>query len=134
MNVQSSISRHWHHIDATDKTLGRLASEAAKLLIGKGKVNFAYHIDQGDYVVVTNAAKIKVTGGNKPTDKKFYRHSGYMGNLKETNLATMLVEKPDRVIMNAVKGMLPNNKTRDNMLRRLKVYVGTDHKHNQISA
>jgi large subunit ribosomal protein L13 len=134
MKEQSTISRHWHHIDATDKTLGRLASEAAKLLIGKGKVDFAYHIDGGDYVVITNAAKMKITGGGKMTDKKYYRHSGYMGNLKETNLATMMSEKPDRVIKSAVKGMLPNNKTRDNLLRRLKIYVGADHKHNQIPA
>ena len=118
----------WHHLDASGKTFGRLSSEIATLLIGKLKPEYVSHLLTGDYVVVTNVEKIRVTG-NKLEQKRYYRHSGYVGNLKTTTLRDMLEQHPERVIQLAVKGMLPRNHQGRQMLRRLKVYAGGNHPH-----
>ncbi len=124
----AEIERKWYVVDATDLTLGRLASEVAAVLRGKNKPIFTPHIDTGDNVIVINAEKIKVTG--KKLDNKIYRrHSGYTGGLKETTLREMLDKKPEEVIRHAVKGMLPKNALGKNMLKKLHVYAGADHKH-----
>lgn len=122
------IERKWYLIDAKDKNLGRLCTEVAKILRGKNKPSFTPHLDCGDYVVIINADKIKVTG-NKLKDKKYYRHSGYVGNLKVTNLEKMLEKSPEFVIRNAVKGMLPRNTLGRKMLKKLKIYRGEENKH-----
>ncbi|MCS7286306.1 MAG: 50S ribosomal protein L13 [Anaerolineae bacterium] len=122
------IKREWYLVDAAGKTLGRLASEIAKILRGKHKPIYTPHLDCGDYVVVINAAKIKVTG-KKLTDKIYYRHSGYMGGLKEIPLWRMLEEHPERVIELAVKRMLPQNRLGRKMIKKLKVYAGENHPH-----
>jgi large subunit ribosomal protein L13 len=124
----SELQHNWYVVDATDKVLGRLATEVAVYLRGKHKPEFAPHMDNGDFVVVVNADKIKVTG-NKLTQKKYYRHSGYPGGLKETDLRTLLASKPERVIEHAVKGMLPKNALGRAMFKKLKVYAGPDHPH-----
>ena len=100
------VERHWYLVDATNKTLGRLSTEIASRLRGKHKPIYTPHVDTGDYIVVVNASKIRVTG-NKMTDKVYYKHSGYIGNMKSMNLETMLEKNPERVIMKSVKGMLP---------------------------
>ena len=122
------LKPYWHFMDAQGKTLGRLASEIATLLTGKHKPMYVPHLLTGDYVVVTNAEKIRVTG-NKLKQKLYYRHSGYHGGLKERTLAQMLERTPDRVIKQAVKGMLPKNTLGRKMLLRLKIYAGPDHPH-----
>jgi large subunit ribosomal protein L13 len=124
----SELQHNWYIVDATDKILGRLATEVAVYLRGKHKPEFAPHMDNGDFVIVVNADKIKVTG-NKLTQKKYYRHSGYPGGLKETNLNTLLGTKPERVIEHAVKGMLPKNALGRAIFKKLKVYAGPDHPH-----
>jgi large subunit ribosomal protein L13 len=124
----SELQHNWYVVDATDKVLGRLATEVAVYLRGKHKPEFAPHMDNGDFVVVVNADKIKVTG-NKLTQKKYYRHSGYPGGLNETDLRTLLASKPERVIEHAVKGMLPKNALGRAMFKKLKVYAGPDHPH-----
>ena len=124
----SEIKHDWHVIDATDKILGRLAAEVARLLMGKHKPMFSRHLDTGDFVVVINANKIRYSG-NKAGQKLYYRHSGYPGGLKSTSLEEMLKAKPARVIEHAVKGMLPRNRLGESMLRKLKVYVGDAHPH-----
>ena len=118
----------WHILDAQGRTLGRLCSEIAILLTGKHKPMYVPHLLTGDFVVVTNAEKIRVTG-NKLEQKLYYRHSGYHGGLTERTLAQLLDRTPDRVITLAVKGMLPRNKLGRKMLLRLKVYAGPDHPH-----
>ena len=122
------IERKWYVVDATDCTLGRLASEIAKVLRGKNKPEFTPHIDTGDYVIVTNAEKIKVTG-KKMDQKIYYHHSDYVGGMKETTLAEMLEKKPEKVIELAVKGMLPKGPLGRTMMKKLFVYAGPDHKH-----
>jgi large subunit ribosomal protein L13 len=122
------IERQWHVIDASGKTLGRLASEAAIILLGKNKPTFSNHINVGDYVVVINAAKIKVTG-NKDTQKMYYRHSNYPGGLVSVKYSDMLKTHPDRVITFAVKGMIPRNRLGRQIMGRLKVYAGAEHPH-----
>ncbi len=122
------VQRDWYVVDAAGKTLGRLASEIARRLRGKHKPEFTPHVDTGDYIVVVNAEKIEVTG-NKRADKKYYRHTGYIGNLKETNLERLLSEHPERAIEYAVKGMLPKNSLGRSMFRKLKVYAGSEHPH-----
>ncbi len=122
------INRQWYMVDADGKILGRLASMLAYRLRGKHKPEFAPHVDNGDFIVVINCDKIKVTG-NKPALKKYYRHTGYVGGLKETSLADMLAEKPSRVLMAAVKGMLPRNRLGRALLKKLKVYAGSEHPH-----
>jgi len=123
---ESEIVRHWHLLNAQEHTLGRLASQAAQLLIGKNKTNYVPYLDCGDWVVVTNAAKIKVTG-RKAEQKKYYRHSGYPGGFKEITYAQQAEKDPRRLITHAVSGMLPKNKLRDPRLARLKVFITPNH-------
>lgn len=120
--------RNWYLVDASDKILGRLASKIAYKLRGKDKPEYTPHIDNGDFIIVVNADKIMVTG-NKMEDKKYYRHSGYPGGLKETNLKKLMQTKPERVIYYAVKGMLPKNRLARAQLKKLKVYSGSEHPH-----
>jgi large subunit ribosomal protein L13 len=124
----STIKREWCVVDATDKTLGRLATELAFRLRGKHKPTFTPNMDTGDHMVVINAEKIKVTG-NKLEDKMYYRHTGYIGNLKSINLGKLLDQHPERVIQTAVKGMLPKNPLGRAMFRKLHVYAGPEHPH-----
>ncbi len=124
----ADINREWFIVDAEDKVLGRLATQIAHRLRGKHKPEFAHHMDNGDFIVVVNCDKIRVTG-NKMNAKKYYRYSGYVGGLKETVLKDVLVKKPELAIMNAVKGMLPKNRLGRAMLKKLKVYAGTEHPH-----
>ncbi len=126
---REEIKRKWYVVDARDKILGRLATEIAKKLRGKDKPTFTPHVDCGDFIIIINAEKIKVKGGNKLEDKKYYRHSGYVGNLKVTSLEEMLKKNPEFVIKNAVRGMIPHNTLGRIVLRKLKVYSGPDHPH-----
>ena len=128
MASPATIERKWYVVDATDMTLGRLASEVAKVLRGKNKPTFTPHIDTGDYVIVVNAEKIKVTG-KKLDQKVYYHHSEYVGGMKETTLREMLAKKPEKVIELAVKGMLPKGPLGREMYTKLYVYAGPDHKH-----
>ncbi|NNF52545.1 MAG: 50S ribosomal protein L13 [Gammaproteobacteria bacterium] len=118
----------WFVVDATGKTLGRLASELAQRLRGKHKPEFTPHVDTGDHIVVVNAQKIRVTG-NKMQDKMYYKHTGYIGNLKSTNLEKLLAEHPERALENAVRGMLPKNSLGRAMFKKLRVYPGSEHQH-----
>ena len=120
--------KSWHIADASGATLGRLASRLAALLMGKGRPDYSPNLDLGDFVVVVNAEKISVTG-RKLEQKQYYRHSGYPGGLRQQNLETLLAEHPDRVIISAVKGMLPRNKIGRRSLKRLHVYAGPNHPH-----
>ena len=122
------IEREWHVVDAADKTLGRMASQVAKVLMGKHKPMFTPNQDTGDFVIVINADKIRVTG-NKAKQKIYYRHSGYPGGLKSITLEKMMQTNPTRVIEHAVKGMLPHNRLGARMMRKLRVYVGDAHPH-----
>lgn len=124
----SDVTRKWYVIDASEAPLGRVATKAATLLTGKGKPQFTQHIDTGDFVVIINAGNIKVTG-QKLTDKKYYRHSGYPGGLHEASLKDVLATNPDRAMREAIRGMLPVNKLRDGRLARLKIYAGAEHNH-----
>ena len=128
MASPATIDRKWYVVDAEGKTLGRLASEVAKVLRGKNKAIFTPHIDTGDYVIVVNAEQIKVTG-KKLDQKIYYRHSDYVGGMKETTLKEMLNKHPERVIEYAVKGMLPKGPLGRQMYTKLFVYAGPDHKH-----
>ncbi len=124
----SDIQRKWYVVDATDLTLGRLSSEVAHILRGKHKPYYTPSLDTGDFVIVINADKVKVTG--KKMDQKLYRkHSDYVGGLKETTLRVMMDKKPEEVIRHAVKGMLPKNALGKDMLTKLRVYAGTEHGH-----
>ena len=124
----AEIERKWYVVDAANHTLGRLASEIASVLKGKNKPIYTPHLDTGDYVIVINADKIKVTG--KKLDQKLYRkHSEYTGGFKEVTLRQMLDKKPEDVLVHAVKGMLPKNTLGKNMLKKLYVYTGTEHGH-----
>jgi len=122
------VQHDWYLIDAENKTLGRLATEVARRLRGKHKPEYTPHVDTGDYIVIVNAEKVAVTG-NKLADKMYHRHTGYIGNLKSTNLADLLARHPERVIEIAVKGMLPKNSLGRAMYRKLKVYAGAEHPH-----
>ncbi|MEM7054175.1 MAG: 50S ribosomal protein L13 [Pseudomonadota bacterium] len=122
------VRREWLLVDAEGKTLGRLSSEIARRLRGKHKPEFTPHVDTGDYVVVVNADKVRVTG-RKLTDKVYYRHTGYIGNLKSITLEKLLDKNPERVIEHSVKGMMPKNPLGRAMLKKLKVYAGTEHPH-----
>ena len=128
MASPATIDRKWYVVDATDMTLGRLASEVAKVLRGKNKPIFTPHIDTGDYVIVVNAEKIKVTG-KKLDQKVYYHHSDYVGGMKEATLREKLAKKPEQVVELAVKGMLPKGPLGRQMYRKLFVYAGPDHKH-----
>lgn len=121
-----SIQRSWHLIDAKGKILGRLAVEISEKLRGKSKTNFVPYLDMGDFVVVTNAKNIKVSG-KKADDKKYYSHSGYPGGLRTQTFAGLLSTKPEEIIKHAVKGMLPNNKLRSKLLKKLFVFPSTNH-------
>ena len=124
----SDIKRKWYVIDATDVSLGRLSTAVASILRGKNKPIFTPHMDTGDYVIIVNAAKVKVTG-KKLDQKIYYRHSGYVGGMKETTLREMMAKKPERVIELAVKGMLPKGPLGRQMYRKLHVYAGPEHEH-----
>jgi large subunit ribosomal protein L13 len=121
-------TRTWYVVDATGQTLGRLCTSIAVVLRGKHRRDYSPHLDQGDFVVVVNAEKIRVTG-KKMTDKMYYRHSGYPGGLREETLKDLLARRPERVIELAVRGMLPDNSLGDAMYRKLKVYAGPSHPH-----
>lgn len=123
-----TVKRDWYVVDATGKTLGRLASELALRLRGKHKAEYTPHVDTGDYIIVLNADKVAVTG-NKRTDKVYYRHTGYVGGLKEATFEEMIARHPERVIEIAVKGMLPKGPLGRAMYRKLKVYAGNEHNH-----
>lgn len=122
------IDRNWYLVDAQNKTLGRLSTEIATRLRGKHKPIYTPHVDTGDYIVVVNASKIRVTG-NKMTDKMYYKHTGYIGNLKSENLATMLEKYPEKVLMKSVRGMLPKSKLGNAMIKKLRVFAGPEHTH-----
>jgi len=124
----AEVRRDWYIVDAADKTLGRLASEIAHRLRGKHKPEYTPHVDTGDYIIVVNAEKIRVTG-NKLKDKMYHRHTGYIGNLKSISLEKLLAKAPERVIQTAVKGMLPKNPLGRAMFRKLRVYAGPEHEH-----
>ena len=124
----AEVRRDWYIVDATGKTLGRLSTEIARRLRGKHKPEYTPHVDTGDYIVVVNAEKIRVTG-NKLKDKIYYRHTGYIGNLKSINLGKQLDQHPERVIQSAVKGMLPKNPLGRAMFKKLHVYAGPEHPH-----
>jgi large subunit ribosomal protein L13 len=123
-----TVTRDWYVVDATDKTLGRLAAEVALRLRGKHKPEYTPHVDTGDYIVIINAEKVAVTG-NKAKNKMYYAHSGYPGGLKETTFEKLIAAKPEMVIEKAVKGMLPKGPLGRAMFRKMKVYAGAEHKH-----
>jgi len=124
----SDVTRKWYVIDASEATLGRVATQAAQLLLGKGKPQFTQHIDCGDFVVIINTDNLKVTG-EKLTDKKYYNHSGHPSGLRERRLEELLAKDSTEVLYQAVRGMLPSNKLRDPRLLRLKLYAGMEHNH-----
>jgi len=123
-----TVQRDWFLIDATDKTLGRLSTEIARRLRGKHKPEYTPHVDTGDYIVVINAEKVKVTG-NKEEDKMYHHHTGFIGSLKSVNLSKLRATHPDRIIKNSVKGMMPKNALGKAMFKKLKVYAGATHEH-----
>lgn len=128
MAKPAEVERKWYVIDAADQTLGRLSSEVASILRGKHKPTYTPHVDTGDFVIVVNASKIKLTG-DKLSQKKYRWHTGYPGGLKEMDYATLLQKKPEKAIEAAVKGMLPHNRLGDKMFKKLKVYRGSEHPH-----
>lgn len=128
MQKKETVERKWYVLDATDLPLGRVATKAAHILRGKHKVTFTPHIDCGDYIIITNASKVKLTG-NKLNDKMYYNHSGYTGGLRERNAAEMIENYPVEMVERAVKGMLPHNRLGRQMYKKLFVYAGEDHKH-----
>jgi large subunit ribosomal protein L13 len=125
---KEDVTRRWFLVDAQDQVLGRLATKVARILTGKEKPVFTNHVDTGDFVVVVNAGKIMLTG-SKLDNKVYYRHTGYPGGIKGITARQMLERKPEQVIKNAVKGMLPKNRLGTGMLTKLKVYAGPDHPH-----
>jgi len=128
MPTADSVEKKWYIVDAEGKTLGRIASEIAKVLSGKNKPTYTPHVDTGDHVIVINAEKVVLTG--KKLDQKLYRyHTGYPGGLKEIKYRHMMQNKPEEVVMHAVKGMLPKNKLGRKMLKKLRVFKGAEHKH-----
>jgi len=125
---KNAIDRKWWIVDAEGKTLGRLSTAIADVLRGKNKPEYTPFFDTGDFVIIINAEKIKLTG-NKTEQKMYYKHSGYMGGIKDTTIKRMLTNHPERVIKNAVKGMLPKNRLNRKILKKLKIYAGNEHKH-----
>ena len=125
---KEEVVHDWFQVDAETQTLGHLATKIAHVLRGKHKPIYTPHVDTGDFIVVTNADKIKLTG-NKVQDKQYYRHSGYPGGIKSMNVEEMLEKKPEMVIMKAVRGMLPKNRLGRQMIKKLKIYAGKDHPH-----
>ena len=124
----TDLDKKWLLLDARDETLGRLSSKIASILMGKNKAQYTPHNDLGDYVVVVNAEKIRVTG-NKDIQKKYYKHTGYPGGLKSSTFSEIIEKNPENVILKAVKGMLPKNKLSNSMISKLKVYEGDNHPH-----
>ncbi len=124
----AEVRRTWYLVDATDKTLGRLSTEIARRLRGKHKPEYTPHVDTGDYIVVINAEKVRVTG-NKMSDKIYHHHTGYVGNLKSISLEKQLIKAPERVIQHSVKGMLPKNPLGRAMFKKLRVFAGPEHTH-----
>ena len=124
----TDLDKNWLLLDAKDETLGRLSSKIASILMGKNKAQYTPHNDLGDYVVVVNAEKIKVTG-NKNTQKRYYRHTGYPGGLKSLTFSEIIEKDPENIILKAVKGMLPKNKLSNSMISKLKIYAGDNHPH-----
>ena len=124
----TDIEKKWLLLDASNKTLGRLSAKISSILIGKNKAQYTPHNDLGDYIVVINAEKVKVTG-NKDIQKKYYRHSGYPGGLKSSTFSEIIEKNPEDIILKAVKGMLPKNKLSNSMISKLKVYKGENHPH-----
>jgi large subunit ribosomal protein L13 len=124
----AEVKRDWYVVDADGKTLGRLASEIAHRLRGKHKPEYTPHVDTGDYIVVINAEKVRVTG-NKAKNKMYYHHTGYIGNLKSTNFAKLIQEHPERVLELAVKGMLPKNSLGRTMFKKMRIFAGGEHTH-----
>ena len=125
---EGTVRRNWYVVDATDKTLGRLSTQIANRIRGKHKAEYTPHVDTGDYIVVVNAEKVRVTG-RELDDKHYYRHTGYPGGIKSVTLGKMMKETPARAIEQAVKGMMPKNKLSRSMLAKLKVYAGSEHPH-----
>lgn len=123
-----TVERDWYIVDAENKTLGRLSTEIARRLRGKHKPEYTPHVDTGDYIVVINAEKVYVSG-NKRTDKIYYHHTGYIGNLKSISFDKLIEKAPERVIESAVKGMLPKNPLGRAMFKKMKVYAGSEHPH-----
>ena len=128
MQTKETVDRKWYVIDAENLPLGRVATKAATILRGKHKATFTPHIDCGDYVIIINADKVKLTG-NKINDKMYYNHSGFPGGLRERNAKTMLEKYPEEMVERAIKGMLPNGPLGRQMYRKLFVYAGSEHKH-----
>ena len=124
----TDLDKKWLLLDARDETLGRLSSKIASILMGKNKAQYTPHNDLGDYVVVVNAEKIRVTG-NKDIQKKYYKHTGYPGGLKSSSFSEIIEKNPENLILKAVKGMLPKNKLSNSMISKLKVYEGDNHPH-----
>ena len=124
----TDIEKKWLLLDASNKTLGRLSTKISSILMGKNKAQYTPHNDLGDYIVVINAEKVKVTG-NKDIQKKYYRHSGYPGGLKSSTFSEIIEKNPEDIILKAVKGMLPKNKLSNSMISKLKVYKGENHPH-----
>ena len=124
----TDLDNNWLLLDAKDETLGRLSSKIASILMGKNKAQYTPHNDLGDYVVVVNAEKIIVTG-NKNTQKRYYRHTGYPGGLKSSTFSEIIEKDPENIILKAVKGMLPKNKLSNSMISKLKIYAGDNHPH-----
>jgi large subunit ribosomal protein L13 len=124
----AEVKREWHLIDASGKTLGRLASEIARRLRGKHKPIYTPHVDTGDYIIVVNASKIRVSG-KKASDKLYYRHSGYIGSMNSVSFGELIAKKPDQVLQLAVAGMLPKNSLGRAMAKKLKIYRGPQHRH-----
>lgn len=128
MQKQAELDQQWHLVDVSGKILGRVATEIAKKLIGKHKPTYTPHLDNGDYVVVINAKEVKVTGG-KEEKKEYARHSGFPGGFKSETYAELMEKHPERIIEKAVYNMLPKNRLRQERMKRLKVYAGSEHKH-----
>ena len=124
----TDLEKKWLLLDASDKTLGRLCAKISSILMGKNKAQYTPHNDLGDYIVIINAEKVKVTG-NKDIQKKYYRHSGYPGGLKSSTFSEIIEKNPEDIILKAVKGMLPKNKLSNSMISKLKVYKGENHPH-----
>ena len=125
---KESVTREWYLVDATDKTLGRLSTEIANRLRGKHKPEYTPHVDTGDYIVVVNAEKIRVTG-NKGSEKVYHHHTGYPGGIKSISFSKLIDKAPERIIEKAVKGMMPKNKLSRSMMMKLKIYAGSEHPH-----
>ena len=129
MAKKGEIAKKWHLVDVADKVLGRTATEIATVLMGKHRPEYTPHVDVGDFVVVVNAAKVRVTGASKPDQRMYMRYSGHPSGLQMTSLAEMLAKNPTKVVTEAVRRMLPKNKLGTAMLKKLKVYAGPDHPH-----